>query len=117
MARNEEKLIIGTTSIEESLNAFSNKSSENKELIDRTNRIISLVDVIIERRKALGLTQRDLAALTNIKQPMIARIERLECMPRLDTLIRILDSLKLNLTFSETVSLKESSNNPSFVVK
>ena len=117
MASDKEKLIVGTTSVEEALKTFSNKSNENKELLERTNKIISFIDLIVQRRKALGLTQRDLAGLTNIKQPMIARIEKCECMPRLDTLIRILDCLNLNLVLSEKVSLKESGNNSSFVIK
>ena len=99
--RKNNKKIKGTTFIEEALNTFSNKCNENKELIERTKKITSLIDLIVERRKALGLIQRDLATLTKFKQPMIARIEKCECMPRLDTLIRILDWRNLDIHLIE----------------
>ncbi len=101
MTKKIKKNVIGTISVKEALKTFSNKSNENKELLERTNKIISFIDLIVQRRKALGLTQRDLASLTNIKQPMIARIEKRECMPRLDTLIRILDCLNLDIHLIE----------------
>lgn len=101
MNKKSKKKVIGVTSVEGALNTFSNKSNENKELLERTNIIISFIDLIVQRRKALGLTQRDLASLTKIKQPMIARIEKCECMPRLDTLIRILDCLNLDIHLIE----------------
>ena len=36
------------------------------------------------------MTQRDLAAVTGIPQPMIARVERGQTQPRYDTLCRLL---------------------------
>lgn len=101
MTNKIKKKVIGTISAKAALKTFSNKSNENKELLERTNKIISFIDLIVQRRKALGLTQRDLASLTNIKQPMIVRIEKCECMPRLDTLIRILDCLNLDIHLIE----------------
>ena len=43
-----------------------------------------------EARRARGLTQRELADLSGIAQPMIARLERGVGSPRVDTLERLL---------------------------
>lgn len=73
---------------------------EEKEEID----IISkLVTKVIDRRIELGLSQRDLAMLSGVKQPAIARFETLGSIPRLDTLVKILKALglKINIIFDE----------------
>ena len=56
---------------------------------------------LISRRLDLKLSQRDLSEKTGIKQPMIARIEKFESVPRLDTIVRIATSLGLTITFKE----------------
>lgn len=60
--------------------------------------ISNIIVKIIEKRLFLKMSQRELAKKTGIKQPMIARIEKLESIPRLDTLIKILDALDLNIS-------------------
>lgn len=75
---------------------------EEKEEIDV---ISKLVTKVIERRIELGLSQRDLARLSGVKQPVVARLEMLDSIPRIDTLIKILKAfgLKINLVFDEEV--------------
>lgn len=65
--------------------------------------VSKLVAEVIERRLELGLSQRDLAALSGVKQPAIARFETLGTIPRLDTLIKIMKALglKLNIIYDE----------------
>jgi predicted transcriptional regulator len=46
-----------------------------------------------ERRKALDLTQSELAELADVSQPLIARIEGGDVDPRLSTLRRIVEAL------------------------
>jgi transcriptional regulator with XRE-family HTH domain len=46
--------------------------------------------VLRQARRRSGLTQRQLATLTGIAQPTIARIETGESVPRVDTLDRLL---------------------------
>ena len=43
------------------------------------------------------MSQRELAKKTGIKQQMIARIEKMESIPRLYTLIKVLNALDLNI--------------------
>jgi predicted transcriptional regulator len=69
-----------------------------KELIEEAEAEASIISAIINQRTSLGLSQRELAALCNIPQSSIARIETNKITPRLDTLIHILNSLGLTLT-------------------
>lgn len=55
---------------------------------------------IIERRNALGISQRELAAVCNMPQSSVARIESYKTVPKSDTLIKITKSLGLNLIIS-----------------
>ena len=59
-----------------------------------------LVARIIERRQALGLTQRQLAELAGLKQEAVARLESARTMPRVDTLLRVSNSLNLQLSLT-----------------
>lgn len=52
---------------------------------------------LIEFRAAHDLSQRQLAALLEMKQPQVARIERGETVPTLETLVRISTALDLEL--------------------
>jgi ribosome-binding protein aMBF1 (putative translation factor) len=58
---------------------------------------IDLISIIIEKRTELGLSQRDLAKLTEIKQPAIARMESFRATPTLRTLIIITKALDLEI--------------------
>lgn len=54
---------------------------------------------LAQRREELGMTQHALAALTGIKQPMIARIEGGQ-MPTAPTLQRLATGLKAGILFT-----------------
>ena len=55
---------------------------------------------MVEQRNALGLSQRELAAMCGIPQSSVARIESFKTIPNLDTLLKIFQQLglKLNVT-------------------
>lgn len=52
-----------------------------------------IIDMLIERRKKLGLTQKELANVSNLTQSVIARMERKKVIPQLDTLIKVVVAL------------------------
>ena len=53
----------------------------------------SLIGKLIEAREEKGLSQRDLAELSGVKQPAIARIESMRSTPQIDTLFKVLSPL------------------------
>lgn len=53
--------------------------------------------IIKERRKALSITQRELAALAGIGINTLTKIERGEANPSLKVIVRILDTLGLEM--------------------
>ena len=54
---------------------------------------VEIISSIIDARQAKGLSQKELAEITGIKQPAIARIEKGVNSPTVETLIRLLAPL------------------------
>ena len=73
---------------------------------ERINFEVSLIGKIIEAREAKGLSQRELAELSGVKQPAIARMESMKSTPQIDTLIKVLIPLGYTLAI---VPLNQSS--------
>lgn len=55
---------------------------------------------VAQLREQRGMSQRDLARQTGIKQPQIARLEKGDHLPTLDTLWRLLDALGARIELS-----------------
>ena len=60
-----------------------------------------IISTMIKQRNALGLSQRDLAALCNIPQSSVARIESMQTTPNLATLLKLLRPLGLKLSITK----------------
>ena len=60
---------------------------------EKINFEVELIGKIIEAREAKGLSQRDLANLSGVKQPAIARLESMKTTPQIDTLFKLLNPL------------------------
>lgn len=71
---------------------------ENKNLIEVE---YSLLEELSKIRHTKNLSQRKLAEIIGIKQPMLANIEKKKNSPQLNTLLMILDSLGYTITFEE----------------
>ncbi|GEM_PF-2980704 len=84
--------------------SYLDKLEEKDELLKRWGELYlqeeKLIQTIIESRKAKGISQKELAQLTGIKQPAIARIESGAHSPQINTLINIIEALDLKLTIS-----------------
>lgn len=70
---------------------------------------LELIGKVIEARKEKGLSQRDLAELSGVKQPAIARLESMQSTPKIDTLIRILNPLGYTLSIVPITSFEDGS--------
>ena len=79
---------VRLVTIEESNERFASSSERAKEIQDVSDKLLELIDSLVKEREAKHLSQRDLAALLNWKQPALARMERLEVIPRLDTFLK-----------------------------
>lgn len=62
-------------------------------LKEKINFEVELIGKIIEARESKGLSQRDLANLSGVKQPAIARLESMKTTPQIDTLFKLLSPL------------------------
>ena len=68
--------------------------------LEEVEELSKIVKAMVEQRNALGLSQRELAAMCGIPQSSVARIESFKTSPNLDTLLKIFQQLglKLNVT-------------------
>ena len=63
------------------------------EEIAECNLRVALIGEITKARKEKGMTQRELEALSGVKQPIIARIENGTTIPNLNTVLKVLAPL------------------------
>ncbi len=84
--------------------------NEDKEYFKYSDIVNEIIIQLITRRLSLNMSQRDLAKITGIKQPMIARIEKFDSIPRLDTIVKMAYALGLSITFKK---MNDNSNNMS----
>lgn len=81
-------------------------ANDEKKELELSDQISKMIIKMTEKRITLGMSQRDLANVSGIKQPMIARIEKIAVVPRLDTIIKIANCL--NLTFDIKNKVKKN---------
>ncbi|MEG1942853.1 MAG: helix-turn-helix transcriptional regulator [Angelakisella sp.] len=62
----------------------------------------ALIGKLVEVREAKGLSQRDLAEISGVKQPAIARLESMRSTPQIDTLFKVLSPLGYTLSIVPT---------------
>lgn len=101
MGKDKELKVYGTSTLEESLEEFRNMDERYRILLDSFDLADSIMKKLVELRKEAGLSQRDLARLTGMRQPQIARYETLDEYPRLDTFLRIVDALNFQINLEK----------------
>ena len=74
-------------------------TNEDKEYFKYSDMLNEIIIQLITRRINLNMSQRDLAKITGIKQPMIARIEKFDSIPRLDTIVKMACALGMAIKF------------------
>lgn len=65
----------------------------------RLDEQFALLEQLAALRKEKQLSQRQLAEMICMSQPMLAKIEKNEHSPQLNTLLKILDSLGFTIAF------------------
>jgi ribosome-binding protein aMBF1 (putative translation factor) len=64
---------------------------------------VELVGKLIEARENKGISQKRLAEMSGLKQPAIARLERMQATPQIDTLFKVLQPLGYTLAIVPVV--------------
>lgn len=86
------------------INTFSDYLSDTTRVStterEKINFEVELIGKMIDAREKKGLSQRDLAKLSGVKQPAIARMENLKATPQIDTLLKILAPLGYTLSIT-----------------
>lgn len=77
-----------------------NVDSEAQKDIEEAENLAEIVGAMIRQRNSLGISQRELAAMCNMPQSSVARIESMKTTPNLDTLLKLFEPLGLALTVS-----------------
>lgn len=79
-------------------NHIRNTDPEAYEIVDEATNHAAIISAMIKQRNELGLSQRELANICGLPQSSIARIESYKTTPNLDTLLKILRPLGLQLS-------------------
>lgn len=58
---------------------------------------VSLIGELIKAREEKGISQKKLEELSGVKQPVIARMERGQTSPQVDTILKVLAPLGMTL--------------------
>ena len=83
-------------------NYVKSVDDSSRRQMEEIEEIAVIVGAIIEQRQALGLSQRELALRCGIPQSSVARIETLKTVPKLETVLKIMQPLGLRLTVSHS---------------
>lgn len=77
---------------------FENIKALTTEEKDEITLKAKIVGEIVKARQGKGLTQKELAEISGVKQPVIARLEKERTDAQLSTILRILSPLGLTLS-------------------
>jgi DNA-binding XRE family transcriptional regulator len=77
------------------------KSKEFRENYNRVRKEYELIEQIVAMRKKMKITQETLAKKANVSQQAISRLEKEKHIPKIDTLLKIVDGLGLKLILTE----------------
>ena len=76
------------------------KKIDSNNDIEEVEQMACIISTMKNRRKELGLSQRDLASKCGVPQSSIARIESYKTIPNLSTLLNIYNHLGLSLAIT-----------------
>jgi len=77
------------------------KNEEFRENYNHVRKEYELIEQIVAMRKKMKITQETLAKKANVSQQAISRLEKEKHIPKIDTLLKIVDGLGLKLTLTE----------------
>ena len=90
---------MSSRSIHDVFEELKELGPEERRIIEDSEEISRIVNRLATERVQRGYTQRKLAEKCGLKQAAIARMESLQAIPRLDTLVRVASCLDIKLAF------------------
>ncbi len=78
---------------DEMMKDIASESTEQAQVINTAKEISKVIGALIAERVRMGMTQSELAERCGLKQSAIARMESLQAIPRLDTIIKAASGL------------------------
>lgn len=58
---------------------------------------VAIITALVQARQEQGISQRQLAEMSHVQQPQIARMERGDANPQLSTILKVLAPLVMTL--------------------
>ena len=97
---------MGNISFEEALENIKALGETERRTIEIAHELAKIIGSLADARVKSGLTQRQLAEKSGIKQSAIARMESLRAVPRLDTVISVARALNSKIKIDTPYTLK-----------
>lgn len=99
------------------LNRIESEKPEERINIEVAKNISDIISALIRARTDKNLSQRELAEKCGLHQSAIARMERLQTVPRLDTVMRVASCLGMKLSISKASAPIQSPVRPEPIVR
>ena len=96
---------------DEAVIEISAKSESDNKTMEIALALSRIINELSEARVKSGMSQRQLAEKCGLKQSAIARMESLQVVPRLDTVLRVAVSLGVEIRCDLTTPIREISDN------
>lgn len=96
-------------SFDDLLDQIEEENPEDKKTIATARAVADIISEIIKVRVRKNISQRELAKMCGIRQSAIARMERLQAIPRLDTIAKVAACLDIKIgVIEETAKAVET---------
>lgn len=73
---------------------------EGKKEMEEVESLAAIIGAMVKKRNDLGISQRELAAMCDVPQSSVARIESFKTTPNITTLLKLMHPLGLKLSVS-----------------
>jgi len=88
----------------EAIEQIKSEGDLEKQNIEVAEKTAELINAVVKARVRKNMTQRELADMCGLKQSAIARMETMQVIPRVDTLVRIARCLDVSIEVETTVT-------------
>lgn len=96
-----------TITVDDLWKSIEKSNNNGKEFVSVSKIISDLISEMVIVRNKKNLTQRQLAEMTGIKQSKIERIEKMQVIPRIDTLAKIFFHLGISLSIEDNIKRRK----------